>query len=87
MSRHFWDGEDWCPLYRLMGLGSPDQDLKMWGSHEDVPPAGVPTEVELGSRMRHHVRLPEHGKETEGEAHPQGRTEGLQAVSDGAEAK
>ena len=36
--RHFRDGEYWCPVHRLMGLGPPDQDLKTWRSHEDVLP-------------------------------------------------
>ena len=47
-----------------------------WRSHEDVPPAGVPRVVELGSRRRCQVRLPEHGEESEGKAHPQDWTEG-----------
>ena len=68
-----------------MGLGPLDQDLKTWGTHEDIPPAGVLRGVELGSRQRHQVRLPEHGEETEGKAHPQGRTKGNQAGSDSAE--
>ena len=68
-----------------MGLGPPDQDLKTWGSREDVPPAVVPLGVELGSRQRHQIRLPEHGEESKGEAHLQCRTEGLQTESDGAE--
>ena len=41
--------------------------------------------VELGRRQRCQVQQPEHGKETEGEAHPQGKTEDLQAGSDNAE--
>ena len=41
---------------------------------------------ELGSRWRCQVRLPEHAEESEGEAHLQGRTEGPQVGSDGAEA-
>ena len=53
--RHFRDGEDWCTAYQLVGIGPPDQDLKTWRSHEDVPPAGVPRGVELGSRPRGQV--------------------------------
>ena len=49
-----------------------------------MPPAGVLRGVELGSRRMSQVRLPEHGEETEGEAHPQSRTEAPQAGSDGA---
>ena len=67
--------EDWRSTYRLVGLGPLDQDLQTLGSHEDVTPSGVPRGVELGSRWRHQVRLPEHGEETKGEEHPQGRTE------------
>ena len=69
-----------------MGLGPPDEDLKTWGSHEDVPPAGVPGGVELGSRRRYQVQLPEHGEESEGEAHLTGMTKGHKTGSDGAEA-
>ena len=85
MSRHFRDRAYWHPPHRLMSLGPPDQDLKTRRSHEDVPPAGVLRGVKLGSRWRHQVRLPEHCKESKGEAHPRGRTEVPQAVSDGAE--
>ena len=62
VSQPFWDEEDWCPPYRLIGLGPLDQDLKTWGSHEDVPSSGVPQGVELGNRWRCQVRLPEHAK-------------------------
>ena len=41
--------------------------------------------VKLGSRWRHQVRLAEHGKESEGDTPPQGRTDVPQAGSDGAE--
>ena len=85
VSRHFRDGEDWGPPYRLMGLGPPEQDLKTWWDHEDVPPAVVPQGVKLGGSRRCQVRLPEHGEETECEAHPQGRTKDPQGGSDGAE--
>ena len=68
-----------------MHHGPLDEDLKTWRSHDNVAPAGGLQGVELGSRWRHQVRLPEHGKESEGEAHPQGRTEGPQAGSDDAE--
>ena len=64
-----------------MGLCPPDQDLKTWMS-----PAGVLRGVKLDSRRRHQVGLSEHGEESEGEAHLQGRTEVHQAGSDGAEA-
>ena len=86
VSRHFRDGEYWCPPHRLMSLGPPDQDLKTWRSHEDVPPAGVLRGVKLDSRQRGQVRLPEHGEESEGESHLQGWTEVPQGGSDGAEA-
>ena len=68
-----------------MSLCPPDQDVKTWRSEENVPPAGVPGGVKLGSRSRCQVGLPEHGKESEGEAHSQGRAEGPQAGSEGAE--
>ena len=69
LSQHFWDGEDWHSTHRLGGLGPLDQKLKIWGSNEDGPPAGVPRGVKLGSRQGCQVQLPEHGEEAEGEAH------------------
>ena len=59
------------------GLGSGD--LKM------SPLQVCLSVVELGSRWRHQVRLLDHGEETEGETHPQDRTEEPQAGSDVAE--
>ena len=49
------------------------------------PPAGVPGGVKLGSRWGQQVRLPEHGEESEGEAHQQDRAEVPQAGSESAE--
>ena len=68
-----------------MSLGPPDQDVKTWRSEDDVPLAGVLGGVELGSRRGHQVQLPEHGEESESEAHPQGRAEVPQAGSESAE--
>ena len=67
-----------------MSLGPPDQDVKTWRS-EDVPPAGVPGGVKLGSRRGCQIGLSEHDEESEGEAYPQGRVEVPQAGSEGAE--
>ena len=83
-SRHFRDEEYLHPPHRLMTLGPLVLDVKTWRS-EDVPPAGVPRGVELGSRWGRQVRLPEHGEESEGQLHPQGRTEAPQAGSEVAE--
>ena len=47
VSRHFWDGEHWHSTDRLVGRGPLDQNLEVWRSHEDVPPIGVPSQVEL----------------------------------------
>ena len=85
MSRHFWDGEYWHPPHRRMSLGPRDQDVKALRCEEDVPPASVLGGVELGSRQGCQVRLPEHGEESESEAHPQGQSEVLQAWREGAE--
>ena len=60
-----------------MGLGPPDLNLEARRSHENVPPASVPSQVELGNRRLIQVRLPEHSEEPKVEAHPQGRTKGL----------
>ena len=69
-----------------MGLDPPDQNLEAWRSHENVPPVSVPSQVKQGSRRWRQVQLPEHSKESEGETHLQGMTEGPQAGGDGAEA-
>ena len=45
VSWHFQDEEHWCSTDRLVGLGPPDQNLEPWRSHEDVPPAVVPSVV------------------------------------------
>ena len=68
-----------------MSLDPQDQDVKTRTSEEDVPLAGVPGGVELGSRLGHQVRLTEHGKESEGEAHLQGRTKVPRAGSEGGD--
>ena len=68
-----------------MCLGPPDQNMEALRNHENVPLASVPRRIKLGSRRWSQVGLPEHSDEAEGEAHPQGRTEGHQAGGDGAE--
>ena len=45
----------------------------------------MPGGVKLGSRRGRHVRLPEHGEESEGKTHPQGQTKGPQVGSEVAE--
>ena len=68
-----------------MSLSPLDKDVKAWRSEEHVPPTGVPGWVEQGARHGCQVGLPEHGEETKGEAHPDGRTDVPQAGSEVAE--
>ena len=59
--------------------------MKAGRSEENIPPEGVPGWIEQGGRCVRQVVLPEHGEETNCEAHLQGRTEVPQAGSEVAE--